>query len=121
MLAAVLETAQWTTGKIIAIRDLMGRAAEHVRAAAPNMYSREMIELIFMQPYCRISNVTDAGLAKRQTASEYLKRLTSIGVLSELKAGREKLFIHPALVRPLTTDDNIVMPYSRLSAVAPAA
>lgn len=65
MLAAILQTAQWTTGKIRAIRDLMGRATEYVRATAPITYSREMIGLIFIQPYCRISNVTDAGLAKR--------------------------------------------------------
>jgi len=40
---------------------------------------------LFKQPYCRIANVVDAGLAKRQTASVYLKSLAEIGVLRELK------------------------------------
>ena len=36
-------------------------------------------------------------IAKRQTASDYLKKLMEIGVLIENQAGREKLFIHAAL------------------------
>lgn len=33
----------------------------------------ELVSLIFELPYCRISNLTEAGIAKRQTASVYLK------------------------------------------------
>ena len=64
-----------------------------------------------MQPYSRISNVVDAGIAKRQTASEYLKELCDIGVLKEVKAGREKLFIHPKLMTVLTSDEHVVPKY----------
>jgi hypothetical protein len=80
---------------------LQGRAAEYVRSNAPKIYSRELIDIIFTQPYCRIQNVVDAGIAKRQTASTYLKALESLGVLKEIKVGREKLFIHPNFVRLL--------------------
>ena len=62
-----------------------------MQRAAPSLYSRELVELIFVQPYSRISNVVDAGIAKRQTASEYLKELRDIGVLEEIKVGREKV------------------------------
>jgi Fic family protein len=34
-----------------------------------------------MQPYCRIANVVNAGLAQRQTASVYLKELAKLGIL----------------------------------------
>ena len=63
-----------------------------------------LAELIFAQPYCRIGNVVDAGIAKRQSASVYLKALATIGVLEERKAGRERLFINPALIELLTND-----------------
>ena len=99
---AVEETARWTTERIHAIRTLMSETAERVRKEAFGAYSRELVELIFVQPYCRIGNVVDAGIAKRQTASVYLKQLTDIGVLNEVKAGREKLFINPRLMRLLT-------------------
>ena len=103
MLAAVATTARWTTGKIRAMRQLMQTTSADVKKRAPGLYTRELVELIFVQPYCRIGNVVDAGIARRQTASEYLKALCAIGVLQERKAGREKLFINPRLLRLLTT------------------
>lgn len=104
MLKAVEDTARWTTAKIHAIRKLMQDTAEIVRVQAPAAYSRELIELIFVQPYCRIGNLVDAGIAQRQTASVYLKELCDAGVLKEVKAGREKLFINPRLMTLLTVE-----------------
>jgi Fic family protein len=111
MLAAVADTAQWTTKKIHAIRELFRRTTAHVQAKAPSLYTRELVELIFVQPYSRISNVVDAGIAKRQTASEYLKELAEIGVLTERKIGREKLFVHPKLMTVLTSEEHDVPGY----------
>lgn len=102
MLRAVHETARWTTTKIAAIRDLLDKIAEAIRKRAPKMYSRELTELIFTQPYCRISNIVEAGIAQRQSASVYLKRLVEIGLLEERTIGREKLFINSRFVRLLT-------------------
>jgi Fic family protein len=101
MLHAVTETAQWTTKKIKKIRELIESSTENLRAEAPQIYSRELAELIFVQPYCRISNVVEAGLAQRQTASVYLKQMCEIGLLKEVKSGREKLFINPAFLKLL--------------------
>ena len=58
-----------------------------------------------MQPYCRIENLVQAGVAKRQTASRYLKLLAGSGVLEERKSGREKLFINPRLLALLAEKD----------------
>lgn len=102
LLGAVEETARWTTERIQAIRRLMEETADYVRTEAFGVYSHELVELIFVQPYCRIKNVVDAGIAKRQTAAVYLKRLRDIGVLEEVKVGREKLFVNPRLMRLLT-------------------
>ncbi|WP_338495341.1 hypothetical protein VRB95_00025 [Erwinia aphidicola] len=45
-------------------------------------------------------------MAGRQTASSYLKQLCDIGVLSEISAGKEKLFAHPKLVKLMTEESN---------------
>jgi len=66
-----------------------------------------------VQPYCRIQNVVRAGIAKRQTASEYLKQLAAIGVLKEIEAGREKLFLHPKFLTLLQSDEHEFSRYSR--------
>jgi Fic family protein len=97
MLDAVEETATWTRAKISEIRALMREIIEIVREQAGKIYSRELVEALFTQPYCRIGNVVDAGIAKRETASAYLKRLCEIGVLTERIVGRDKLFINVRL------------------------
>jgi hypothetical protein len=35
-----------------------------------------------------------------------LKQLADVGVLCEVETGKEKLFIHPKLMRLLSTDEN---------------
>ncbi|UAW64045.1 hypothetical protein KMZ15_08370 [Mycoavidus sp. HKI] len=102
MLEAVTQTAQWTTDLIKSIKVLIEGTAILMRLAAPQIYSRELTELIFVQPYCRIANVVEAGIAQRQTASTYLKQLCTIGLLHEIKAGREKIFVNPAFLKLLT-------------------
>lgn len=112
MLRAVEETAQWTTAKIGAIRSLAEHTANHVREKQPKIYSRELVDVIFEQPYCRIANLVEKDIAQRQAASRYLKDLASIGVLQEIHAGKEKLFIHPKLMRLLTSDSNQFVAYA---------
>ena len=93
-LEAIRETAKWTTKKIIAIRDLINDTCTIVHQRAPLVYKKDLVELLFVQPYVRISNIVDHKLAERQTASKHLKTLCDIGVLVEFKTGREKLFIN---------------------------
>lgn len=112
MLQAVEETAKWTTSKIAAIRTLAEHTTAHVRERLPKIYTRELVDVIFEQPYCRIGNLVEKGIAQRQSASRYLKELTAIGVLSEVQAGKEKLFIHPKLMQLLADDRNTFTPYA---------
>lgn len=111
MLRGVEETATWTCAKIAAIRKLAHETAEFVRHRLPKIYSRELVDVLFEQPYCRIGNVVEAGIVARQAASRYLKSLASVGVLEERKFGREKLFLHPKLLTLLTRDTNDFAPY----------
>ena len=111
MLQAVAETSRWTTGKIGAIRRLAEHSTEHVRARLPKIYSRELVDVIFEQPYCRIANLVDKGIAQRQAASRYLHDLADLGVLREMPLGKEKLFIHPKLMELIGRDDHVFEPY----------
>lgn len=111
MLRAVEDTAAWTTAKIGAARKLAGATTDYVRGKLPKIYSRELVDVIFEQPYCRIANLVEARIAGRQAASRYLKALVSIGVLREQTFGKEKLFVHPKLMTLLTRDSNAFEPY----------
>ncbi|MNC78263.1 Adenosine monophosphate-protein transferase SoFic [compost metagenome] len=73
-----------------------------MREKLPKIYTHELIQVIFAQPYCRIDNLVERGIAKRQTASVYLKQLVDIGVLEEMTVGRERLYINTGLLRELS-------------------
>ena len=111
-LDGVEETCTWTTEKIKSIRELMEHTAEYVHRHLPKTYSWELIEVLFKQPYCRIGNLVDADIAKRQTASVYLKQLCDIDVLREVKSGRETLFVHPKYIELLTGEENVWVYYA---------
>ncbi len=111
MLQGVEETSQWTVKKIEAIRELQSQTIQYVKNVAPQIYSHELLNLIFEMPYCRIQNVTERQIVGRQTASSYLKELVKHDVLIEKVYGREKLFINPRLMKLLTQDTNAWAPF----------
>lgn len=101
MLEAVENTAIWTTKKIAAVRALIEITAAWIREKMPKIYSWELVQTLFAQPYCRIENLVENSIAKRQTASTYLKALVDIGILEEMIAGREKLYLNTRLLKEL--------------------
>ena len=112
MLRGVKETSIWTTEKIGAIGRLREATGRFVKEELPKIYSWELVDILFEQPYCRISNVVEAGIVGRQAASRYLKELASIGVLVEHAVGREKLFTHPRLLDLLVSETHEAEPYA---------
>jgi cell filamentation protein, protein adenylyltransferase len=112
ILEGVEQTCTWTTDKIKAIRELMVHTAQFTQAQLPKTYTWELVEVLFKQPYCRIGNLVDAGIAKRQTASVYLKQLCDIGILKEVKSGREAIFVHPKYIELLTGEENVWVYYA---------
>lgn len=98
MLDAIENTAVFTRERILAIRALMSETMERARKELPaRAYSKELIELLFRQPYTKGQFLVDAGIAKRQTAAEYLRELDKIGILKTHKLGKEVLFLNVEL------------------------
>lgn len=95
MLMAIEKTSQSTIEKISQINGLLTNTIEHCRNKLPSyMYSKELVELLFEQPYCKVKFLVDRGIAKRQRASVYLKTLEEIGILRMKKVGKENLFLN---------------------------
>ncbi len=116
MLAAIEETSAWTWTKIRAIKQQMEETVRHVAIARPKTYSRELIEVIFVQPYCRTNDLVKLGIGTRKTAAKYLGDLVSAGVLQERKEGREKLYINTKFLDLLMSDSNEATAYQGHSA-----
>jgi Fic family protein len=111
MLRGIDETARWTVAKIAAIRTLTAMVTDHLRRVHPKLYDRDLVDVIFEQPYSRIKHVVDRGLGTRQSASRYLHGLAEAGVLRAVRSGREKLFVNPRLMALLTRDSNEIAPF----------
>jgi Fic family protein len=105
MLEAVDATARETTERINAIHRLLVETLEKAKRVLPKRtFSKELIELIFEQPYCKIRFVERAGMAKRLTATRYLRDLEHAGLVRCVKRGTELVFINQALWKLLTDE-----------------
>ena len=105
MIEAVKQTAGFTLGKVNAIYDLFTATRHRVRKEAKEIYTRELIELIFSQPYCKIGTLEKFGIvSSRNTASKYLNRLQQMGILELEKEGRESLYRNVGLYRILSKE-----------------
>lgn len=102
MLDAVEQTSLRTHQQITDILALMETVRECVQRDAPAVYSKDLIEQIFRQPYCKIAFLERAGMGTRQTCSKYLRGLERLGVLTSQKIGREVYFINQELFKLLT-------------------
>ncbi len=98
MLRAIETTSVQTIQKISTIRNLLDDTIEKVRVNAPKIYKKELVELLFEQPYSKIEFVVNLLKVERKAASRYLKELEKIGILDSQKVGREVLYINKELI-----------------------
>ena len=102
-LDALEETAHYTKDKIISIRDLIEETLRLAKQKLPErVYSKELIELLFQQPYCKITFLVNEGIASRNIASNYLNELTKIRILKKEKIGNEFVYLNIPLYELLT-------------------
>jgi Fic family protein len=101
MLKAVESTSKDTIAKITHIKDQLDSTIVQVQEKAPRLYRKELVELLFEQPYSKIEFVVNKLGVERKAASRYLKELENIGVLESQKVGREKVYINNDLIEIL--------------------
>lgn len=102
ILEAIEITALETQQRVNNILAAMDNAQKLVQQQAPKVYSKDLIEIIFQNPYCKIRFLEEAGLAKRQTAATYLQTLENLGLLHSIKIGLEKYYINKSLMKILS-------------------
>lgn len=103
MLTAIQTTSSETQSRVTQILDAMEKTKEVVQLKAPKIYSKDLIECIFMHPYSKVRFLVDQGIAKRQTAASYLRQLEELGLLKNEKIGREQYYINTELVKILSS------------------
>jgi Fic family protein len=103
MLDAVEVMSALTRQRIIDIRALLDDTLKFAKSTLPSrVYSKDIIELVFRQPYTKGQFLVDMGIAERKTAADYLQELEKIGILKRKKVGRENLYLNEKLYNLLS-------------------
>jgi Fic family protein len=104
MLTALIETARLTTRKIRKMISLKDETEKMMKQALGASFSYDLLQLMFTLPYLKIELLGKKGIAHRQTASSWLKKLADAGVLRPQKMGRTTYFVNYKLMELLSTD-----------------
>ena len=101
ILDAIESTANETQKRVTNILAAMENAQQLIQEKAPKIYSKDLVEVIFEHPYSKVSFLEQKGIAKRQTAASYLKKLEEIGLLTSVQKWRETYYINNKLIKIL--------------------
>lgn len=101
ILKGVEVTATETIEKIKEIRVLLDTTINVVRENLSKIYSKELVELLFVNPYSKTEFLVNELKIERKAASRYLHQLVDIGILKLTKIGKENIFINTKLMEIL--------------------
>lgn len=103
MLDAIEKTSRYTILLAKQIHKSLDDTLHLARHLLPSrVYSKELIEQLYIQPYTKVRHIVDSGIAKRQTAAEYLDECVKAGILKKEQRGKENLYLNIALFDVLT-------------------
>lgn len=97
MLEGIEQTATKQVQLINDIKELMDNTKQKLKAELPKIYSKDLLEVLFIHPYTKIDMLVDNLGMTRQTASKHLKELETIGLLEEKKIKNSKFYINKEL------------------------
>ena len=97
MLEGIEQTATKQVQLINDIKELMDKTKEKLKSELPKIYSKDLLEVLFIHPYTKIDMLVDNLGMTRQTASKHLKELETIGLLEEKKIKNSKFYINKEL------------------------
>lgn len=99
IIAGIEETAKETLALVKTIDDYINKTAAEIKKELPDIYSRELVELLFFEFYTKNSYLIDGLSISRKTAYTYLNKLLDKGFLNEKKVGRSKIYYNEGLYK----------------------
>lgn len=97
MLKGIEQTAQSTIEQINKINLLFSETQKLVQDKLPRIYSKDLIEQLYIHPYSKIEFLVNNLGIERKAASRYLNGLEEIGILKSQQKGKEVLYINTNL------------------------
>ncbi|MFN3996828.1 Fic family protein [Algoriphagus sp.] len=97
MLKGIEQTALSTIEQINKINHLFSETQKLVQEKLPRIYSKDLIEQLYIHPYSKIEFLVNNLGIERKAASRYLNGLEEIGILKSQQKGREVIYINTKL------------------------
>lgn len=95
-------TAIQTIDLVQNIKNLMQDIKYKIRAELPKIYSQDLLNNLFKNPYTKIEFLqNDLGVSRR-TAQNYLDAISEIRILDKIKIGKSNYYINNSLIDVLT-------------------
>lgn len=101
VLKGVEETAEETIVLVKQIKILMQEYKEKMKIVMGKQYSHELLNNLFNHPYTKIDFIIQDLNVSRVTATAYLNKLVSNGLLEKLKLGHSNFYLNTALTQIL--------------------
>jgi Fic family protein len=101
ILKGIEQTAQSTIEKINKINLLFIETQKLVQEKLPRIYSKDLIEQLFIHPYCKIEFLVENLKLNRKTAGSYLKNLEDLKILTSEIKGKEVIYVNTNLYKLL--------------------
>jgi len=101
MLDGIEQTSLGTIELVQDIHTLMAKTQHQIQEQLPKIYSKDLVEVLFMHPYTKIDFLVRALNVTRKTASKYLNQLKDIGLLEIVQIQNSKFFVHIELFERL--------------------
>ncbi len=97
MLKGIEQTALSTIVQINKINHLFSETQKLVQEKLPRIYSKDLIEQLYIHPYSKIEFLVNNLGIERKAASRYLSSLEELGVLKSQQKGKEVIYINTKL------------------------
>ena len=106
LLKGIEVTAIETIELVEEIKVLMQQTKQRLRSELPKIYSQDLLNNLFKNPYTKIEFLEkDLNISKR-TAQNYLDMISSIGLLDKIKAGKSNYYTNENLIKVLKREKN---------------
>lgn len=103
-LKSVEVTAKQTIDLITNINNLMQDYKADIQTKLPKIYSQDLINNLFRNPYTKIEFLEQELRINKRTAQNYLDKIAELGFLEKTKVGKSNYYMNNALIKVLMNE-----------------
>ncbi|WP_395052206.1 Fic family protein [Flavobacterium sp.] len=103
-LKSIEVTAKQTINLITEINDLMYNYKIDIQNQLPKIYSQDLINNLFRNPYTKIEFLEKELRINKRTAQNYLDKIAEFGFVEKIKVGKSNYYINSRLIKILMNE-----------------